>query len=416
MSDEDQKTLVIGAGIVGLACAYFLNAQGRSVRIIHDTPLNATASCGNAGAIAMAEIIPLAGPETLLNAPKWLVDPLGPLSIRASYVPKLWPWFWRFVKAGTLANRRALTQAMAGLLKTALDDHQTVLAAAKLGHLLKKEGSLFIYRSEQARLKDQKNWDMRRDCGVEFKVINRAGVLEFEPALGPLAVCGYRVEDWAHYCDPSELVVKLSSYLKTQGVEFEFGQVIRTLKENNRSVGVQLASGATVACDQLVVAAGAWSAQISNQLGDYVPLETERGYNTTLPDTRVKVHSFVTFSQDQFVMAPMQMGLRIGGAVELAGLETPPNYDRAKALVCLAKKYIPGLSAQGGTEWMGHRPSTPDSVPVISPSQKYKNVYYAFGHGHLGLTGSMTTGRLIAELVSGKTLNIDLTPFHVGRF
>jgi D-amino-acid dehydrogenase len=115
-------------------------------------------------------------------------------------------------------------------------------------------------------------------------------------------------------------------------------------------------------------------------------------------------------------MTPMQMGLRIGGAVELAGLEAPPDYDRARALVRLAKKYIPDLSVRCGTEWMGHRPSTPDSVPVISPSQKYKNVYYAFGHGHLGLTGSMTTGRLIAELVSGKTPNIDLTPFHVGRF
>jgi D-amino-acid dehydrogenase len=128
------------------------------------------------------------------------------------------------------------------------------------------------------------------------------------------------------------------------------------------------------------------------------------------------VRSFVTFSQDQFVMTPMQMGLRIGGAVELAGLDAPPNYDRARALVRLAKKYMPDLNARCGTEWMGHRPSTPDSVPVISPSQKYKNVYYAFGHGHLGLTGSMTTGRLIAELVSGKTPNIDLIPFYVGRF
>jgi D-amino-acid dehydrogenase len=416
MSDEDQKTLVIGAGIVGLACAYFLNAQGRSVRIIHDTPLDATASCGNAGAIAMAEIIPLAGPGTLLNAPRWLIDPLGPLSIRASYVPKLWPWFWRFVKAGTSANRRALTQAMAGLLKTALDDHQTVLDAAKLTHLLKKEGSLYIYRNERARLGDQEIWAMRRDCGVEFKAIDRAGVLEYEPALGPLAACGYRVEDWAHYCDPSELVVKLADYLKTQGVAFESGQVSRTLNENNKSLGVQLESGEIVSCDQLVVAAGAWSAQISNQLGDYVPLETERGYNTTLTDTGVEVRSFVTFSQDQFVMTPMQMGLRIGGAVELAGLDAPPNYDRARALVRLAKKYMPDLNARCGTEWMGHRPSTPDSVPVISPSQKYKNVYYAFGHGHLGLTGSMTTGRLIAELVSGKTPNIDLIPFYVGRF
>jgi D-amino-acid dehydrogenase len=182
--------LVIGAGIVGLACAYFLNAQGHSGHIIHDAPLDAAASCGNAGAIAVAEIITLAGPGTLLNAPKWLFDPLGPLSIRAGYLPKLWPWFWRFVKAGTPANRKALTQAMAGLLKTAMDDHQTVLDASKLTHLLKKEGSLFIYRNEYARSADQEIWAVRQNCGVEFKALDRAGVLEFEPALGPLAACG----------------------------------------------------------------------------------------------------------------------------------------------------------------------------------------------------------------------------------
>ena len=159
MSGDDQKTLVSGAGIVGLACAYFLNTQGRSVRIIHDTPLDATASYGNAGAIAMAEIIPLAGLGILLNVPKWLIDPLGSLSIKASYAPKLWPWFWRFVKAGTSTNRRTLTQAMVGLLK--------------------KEGSLFIYRNEHARLTDQEFWAMRRDCGVEFIAIDRKGVLAY---------------------------------------------------------------------------------------------------------------------------------------------------------------------------------------------------------------------------------------------
>ena len=221
MAKENPKTLVIGAGIVGLACAYYLHAQGRSVCVIHDAPLDETASCGNAGAIAMAEIIPLAGPGTLLKVPKWLLDPTGPLSIRAGYTLKLWPWFWRFVKAGTPANRQALTQAMATLLKTAFEDHQTVLDASKLNHLLNKQGSLFVYRNERGRHADRASWDLRRDCGLEFKALDRAGVLAHEPALGPLAHCGYWVEDWAHYRNPGELVLGLAAYLKSQGVVFE---------------------------------------------------------------------------------------------------------------------------------------------------------------------------------------------------
>ena len=416
MAKENPKTLVIGAGIVGLACAYYLHAQGRSVCVIHDAPLDETASCGNAGAIAMAEIIPLAGPGTLLKVPKWLLDPTGPLSIRAGYTLKLWPWFWRFVKAGTPANRQALTQAMATLLKTAFEDHQTVLDASKLNHLLNKQGSLFVYRNERGRHADRASWDLRRDCGLEFKALDRAGVLAHEPALGPLAHCGYWVEDWAHYRNPRELVLGLAAYLKSQGVVFEVGQVKQILVENNKPTGVQLLGGKINPCAHVVVAAGAWSAKLSNPLGDYVPLETERGYNTTLENPGVEVKSFVTYAQDQFVMTAMQMGLRIGGAVELAGLDAPPNYNRSKALLRLAKKYVPDLNTDGGMAWMGHRPSTPDSVPVISPSQNVKNVYYAFGHGHLGLTGSMTTGRLIADLVAGKTPDIDLSPFYVGRF
>ena len=416
MSKEQPETLVIGAGIVGLACAFFLHRQGRSVRVVHAAGLNESTSCGNAGGVAVPEVVPLSGPGVMLSAPKWLIDPLGPLSIRARHLPRLLPWLWRFMRSGTPERRAALAQAMADLLHTAFDDHDTVLTATGLSHLLSKKGSISVYKSEQGRKASQADWELRRDCGFDFEPLDRAGVLRFEPALGPLAACGYRTEEWAHYRDPAELVGSLADYLKAQGVVFEQAEVEDIRCRDGKAVGVLLSSGKLLDAAHIVVAAGAWSARLARQLGDPVSLESERGYNTTLPQPNVEIRSFVTVCEDYFVMTPMRMGLRIGGAVEFAGLTAAPNYNRSKALLRLAKTYLPDLNAEGGTEWMGNRPSTPDSLPVIGPSQNFSNVMYAFGHGHLGLTGSMTTGRIIADLVSEASVNIDLSPFHIARF
>ncbi|NQW00866.1 MAG: FAD-dependent oxidoreductase [Rhodospirillales bacterium] len=416
MAPTKGETLVIGGGIIGLACAFFLHRQGRAVRVIHAVGLDESTSCGNAGGIAAAEVLPLSGPGVLLNTPKWLIDPLGPLSIRTAHIPRLLPWFWRFIGACTVEKRRYLAQAMATLLGTALADHEAVLDATRLSHLVAKKGALFVYKSRSGRHASQPDWDLRRDCGVQFEPLERAGLLEFEPALGPLAACGYRTEDWAHYRDPAELVVELAAYLKAAGVQFEQAEVDEMRCQEGNARGVKLTTGRIIDADHIVVAAGAWSARLSRQLGDPVSLESERGYNTTLAQPHIEVRSFVTFSEDYFVMTPMRMGLRIGGAVEFAGLQAPPNYNRARALLRLAKTYLPDLHTEGGSEWMGHRPSTPDSVPVISPAQHYSNVFYAFGHGHLGLTGSMTTGRLIADLVAGVPVDVDLSPFHIKRF
>lgn len=415
MSDNKQ-TLVIGGGIIGLACAFFLHQQGKSVRVVHAARIDESTSCGNAGAVAVAEIIPISGPGIVWKASKWLVDPEGPLTIRTSYLPKLLPWFWRFIRSGTAQERLRAAQAMSALLAPAFDDHDHVLQTSNLTHLLNKLGTLFVYRSEKGRHASRADWDLRRRCGVEFEALDRKGVEHFETALGPLADCGYRVENWAHYRDPAELVVGLSKYLASVGVQFEQADVKQVLKMPGHVTGVELSSGKKINADQIIVAAGAWSDRLSRQVGDPVLLESERGYNTTLPDPGLEVRSFVTFSEDFFVMTPMSMGLRIGGAVEFAGLSAAPNYQRSKALLSLAQKYLPGLNTAGGTEWMGHRPSTPDSVPVIGPSQTCDNLFYAFGHGHLGLTGSMTTGRLISELAVGKTPSIDLTAFSINRF
>jgi len=415
VDNNGQQAVVIGAGIVGLSCAFFLRRAGFEVVVVDRDPDGDRTSFGNAGAIAQPEVMPIAEPGVAWKVPGYLFDPLGPLSIRLGYAWRLWPYLSRFLAAANRTQFEAGAAAMTSLLASAFDDHDTVLQTTGLGHLLQKAGHLWIYRSQDVR-DTSPEWEIRKRLGFQCEPLDRAGVEHYEPALGPVAHCAYRTTDWGHYADPKELVLGLMAHLRSRGVTFIRKDVAEIAAVDVGTSTVVGRDGGQVPFDHLVIAAGAWSHHLSNRLGDYCPLETERGYNTTLPAPGLHLNTMVTFAEDHFVATPMAMGLRIGGAVEYAGLKAPPNYKRAKALLKLAGRYLPGLNTEGGTAWMGHRPSTPDSLPVIDRSQRFPNVFYAFGHGHLGLTGSATTGRIITSLINGDDPGLDLKPFRIGRF
>jgi len=404
------RALVIGAGIVGLSCAFFLRRAGHDVTVLDRDPDGDRASLGNAGAIAQPEVMPIAAPGIISKLPRYLLDPMGPLYIRLGYTWRLWPYLSRFLRAANNSQYAASAASMGSLLATAFDDHGTIHQASGLGHLLNKDGHLWVYRSPAVR-DTSPDWKIRERQGLACTFLDRDGLLAAEPALGPMATCAVRTNDWATYVDPKAYVAGLMAHLREQDVAFQNCNVA-TL-DGNIVTGTD---GRRYSFEHLVIAAGAWSHRLSEQLGDWCPLETERGYNTTLPSPGISLNRMLTFAEDHFVATPMSMGLRIGGAVEFAGLKTPPNFNRSKALLKLAAKYLPELNVDGGTEWMGHRPSTPDSLPVIDRASRYSNIFYAFGHGHLGLTGSATTGRLIAAMVRGQEAGLDLTPFCIGRF
>ena len=404
------KAIVVGAGIVGLSCAFFLNRIGFKVTVV-DRNLNGDrASFGNAGAVALPEFMPIAAPGIIWKIPSYLLNPYGPLFIRPSYLPRLWPYMRKFLAASKVRHYAASATAMSSFLSTAFEDHKTIHQAAGLGSLLRKDGHLWVYRSSAAR-DSSPDWNIRKNLGWNFEFLEKAELQTVEPALGQRAKCAVRSEDWATYTDPKAYVLALMKYLRGKGVKFQTYDVCDI---DGRDIINP--DGRRMTFDKLVIAAGAWAHHLSKILGDPCPLETERGYNTTLFKPGISLGRMITFAQDHFVATPMSMGLRIGGAVEFAGLDEPPDFKRSKALLMLAKKYLPGLNIEGGTEWMGHRPSTPDSLPVIGRATRYKNVIYAFGHGHLGLTGSATTGRVVAEIICEKGPRPDLTPFRIERF
>jgi D-amino-acid dehydrogenase len=403
--------VVIGAGVVGLGCAYHLRKDGRAITIVDRDPEGDKASFGNAGGIGISEVVPAAVPGVFWRVPGWLLDPLGPLALRPSHAPKLIPWLLRFSRSAAPREVARISAALAALNLRVYDDLVPMLAETGLSGELYRKGALSVYETAAGYQRDRAEWALRRSLGIETAEMSGAEAREMEPALGPIVERAIFTPQWGHVTDPKRIVDGLRRWLQANGVKVEQGEV-----SSISATSIHLADGRALAAEKIVVAAGAWSGHFARGIGDRVLLESERGYNTTLPAPGVALAVEVIFAERKFTATPLAIGLRIGGAAEFAGLTAAPNYRRSRALATLARRYLPGLATEGGTEWMGHRPATPDGLPVIGPSPRQPNVLYAFGHGHVGLTLAATTGRLIADLVAGRPPVIDLAPYSIVRF
>lgn len=411
-----KHVVVIGAGIIGVNCALALQARGFDVTIVDERPPGTATSFGNAGCFAISAVAPISMPGLIWSVPSMLMDPLGPLSIRWKSLPGLAPWLWRFWRAGTTKRVEGIARDLAALLATASRDYEPVLKAAGLDHLVRRNGALYVYKTEKGFAEAAAEWDLKFRNGVVAERVDGDAIRALEPALAPDFSNGYFVPGYSHTVDPGQLVCGLADHYQSLGGKIRRARVVGVLFSDSGPRALHLDDGSELAFDLVVVAAGAWSKPICRMLGHDVPLDTERGYNTTLPTPGVDLTRPVCIAERSFFMTPMAMGLRIGGAVELAGLDAPPNFARAKALLANGAQALPGLKTDGGREWMGFRPSMPDSKPVIGRSPRHANALFAFGHGHLGLTEGATTGRLIGELASDERTSIDLAPFRIDRF
>lgn len=412
---EPADVAVIGAGIVGLAVAATLQKEGRRVVLVDRRGVAEEASRGNAGAFAFSDILPLASPGMIRKAPRWLLDPLGPLAIPPAYLPAIAPWLLRFWLASRPDRVRASTVAQGALMRLAASEMAALTGRLGLDHLVRRDGSLELYESEAALASSAAGWAARDAAGIAFEHVRGARLAELQPGLSPAFVAGTFVPGWQTVTDPRDFALAIFARIEQAG-----GRLVRAavtaVAPREGGVAISLEGGATVAARQAVIACGAWSKPLAAALGDRVPLETERGYNTTLPAGAFDLRRQVIFGGHGFVVTPLSTGLRVGGAVELGGLARPPNYARADAMLAKAARFLPGLKTEGGTRWMGFRPSMPDSLPVIGPSSASAAIVHAFGHGHLGLTQSAATGRLVADMLAGRRPPLDPAPFAAARF
>ncbi|MBV4542977.1 NAD(P)/FAD-dependent oxidoreductase [Pseudomonas vlassakiae] len=411
-----KHVLVIGAGVVGLSTAHHLLQSGARVTLVDKDPEGDKASYGNAGGIAVTEMIPASVPGMLWKIPGWIMDPLGPLALRPGHTAKMIPWFLHFSKVGTHQEMTRIASALASINQRVYDDLLPMLEVNGMAGELHRQGALTVYETKKGLNADADSWKLKANLGVEVQYLNAEETRELEPALSENVKYGVFTPQWSHINDPKCFVELLRASLVSRGLTIIKGDVVEVNPYSGLEVDVKLRDGQPLTADQVVIAAGAWSGLLAQKLGDRVLMESERGYNTTIAEPGVQLSREVIFAERHFVATPLTCGLRIGGAAEFGGLDAVANFKRSEALVKLASIYLPNLNAQGGKPWAGHRPTTPDSLPVIGRSRRHPNVIYAFGHGHLGLTQAATTGRLATDLAMGATPPIDLAPFSVERF
>ncbi|AXC48629.1 FAD-dependent oxidoreductase [Paracoccus suum] len=406
--------IVIGAGVVGLSAALALTARGRQVTVLDRAGPAAGASAGNAGAFAFTDILPLASPGIFRKAPAWLLDPLGPLSVPPRYALRVAPWMIRFARACAPSRVAASTTAQTALMDLSRAELEGFLAATGTSAMLRRDGNLQVYESKAEFQASLPGWDARAAHGIAFQHLDPAGMAAIQPGLAPRFLRGTFTPGWFSIADPRLYTLALADRLIAMGGRIEQAEVT-ALRPLDSGVRVATSAGIRRAAN-VVLAAGAHSHRIARTLGERIPLETERGYNTTLPPGAFDLRTQVTFGGHGFVVTRLSTGIRVGGAVELGGLTAPPNFRRARAMLDKARAFLPGLDPSGGTEWMGFRPSLPDSLPAIGPARATSRVVFAFGHGHLGLTQSPGTARLVADLVTGRPAALDLSPFSPQRF
>ncbi len=415
MTEPMEDIAIVGAGIVGICAAARLAEAGRRVTVFDRTGICEETSSGNAAALAFSDPLPLAHKGMLKKLPGWLMDPLGPLSIPPAYLPKLSPWLIRFLRAGDPRKFEASLTAQAGLMRLAETEWADLSERAGAAGMISHEGSIDLYEGEAEFKASLPGWAARDRFGIPYEHVSGVRLAELQPGLAPRFTHGTFMPSWKTVADPKLFGKAIWAYAERLGARFE-KRTVTGVSGGRDGIRLGFEGGGERRAGQLVIAAGAWSHFHAARFGDRIPLETERGYNTTLPVGAFDLRRQLTFVGHGFVVSPLSTGLRIGGAVELAGLKRPPNYARARAMLEKAKQFLPGLKAEGGREWMGYRPSLPDSLPVVGRSRNAPSVFYAFGHGHLGLTQSAATGRLIRDLMLGQSAAIDLEPFSPQRF
>ena len=409
------EVAVIGAGIVGTVCACYLRRENRDVTLIDRAGPGEATSFGNAGGIGASSVMPIATPGMLKQIPKWLLDPAGPLHLRWSHLPHVLPWLIRFLRAGAESEVRRIAAALAALNSETFQAYGPLLQEARLQHLFRRDGHLLVYHAKQGLDDDALGIELRRDLGFAMHNLGAHEIRQLEPALAPVFECGVLFLHDGLCTNPFGLVQGLAEHFRNSGGTL-LRREVRSFEMGPTGPRRIFTDGGDLVADRVVIAAGIHSTVFTRQLGYSVPLESHRGYHVTLPDPGVMLQRLVIPADYRFAITPMDMGLRFAGTVELAGIEAPPNYERARTLLRIGRRVLPDLRADTYSEWMGHRPCTPDSLPVLGASPRHENVYFAFGHGHEGLVGASKTGQLIAELIGGRPPSIDLSPFRIDRF
>lgn len=413
---KQQKSVVIGGGIVGVCCALSLQKEGHQVWLIDPEPPGESTAKWSCGQMAVSEIIPLSKPGILKNIPRWLLDRTGPLALRPAAVPAILPWFLRFIANARQSRIEAISHAMATLTRDVYADFSTLLALCPDKGLLGQRPVIEVFDSPQGLAAERKHQYLLERLGFQAEIIDAGAIAELEPVLAGKFSAGVLFPDWCAVSDTKGFITALTeAFIRQGGLRVDI-EAVNILDAQGRAYGVRLCDGRSLSADHVVVAAGMGSRRFYSQLGVRVPLTGISGYQVLLPEPEVEFRHSVIYADGGFCFTQMRRGLQIGGTIEFAGPDAKPDFRRAEIILQRACKILPQLNVVGKELGVGHRPFLPDTKPIIDRSRRLPNVLMAFGHGQLGLTLGATTGRLIADLAEKRPTKQDLKPFSAYRF
>ena len=408
-----RTVLVIGAGITGVSTAEWLRRAGAQVTLVDRiTPGDPKqTSFGNAGILARCAVVPVSVPGLLAKAPKMLIDPKSPLFMKWSYLPRLLPWLVPFLQNGRMDRLKEIVKALEPLTSDSVDQHLSLSKGTPAEKFIKTGDYTYLYQDEEAYKADALGMTLRRQQGFTIKEATREELLQTDPQLSEAYSFGAIFPDHGWISAPGAYVKALAEHFLSEGGTFQQGEV-KDIEDGQ----VTLQGGDILKADRIIVATGAWSKGLAKKLGDNPNLETERGYHLLLKNPSHMPQGPCMIADGKFAMTPMEDGLRLAGIVEFGGLKAPPSDAPIELLRNHIRRVYPGLTWEGEDKWMGHRPSTSDSLPVLGHASKAPRVIYAFGAQHIGLTMGPRLGRMAADLAMDVGTNIDISPYRADRF
>lgn len=410
-----QRIAVVGAGIVGISTAIWLQRDGHDVVVIDKEGPAAGTSYGNGGVLASCAVVPVNSPGLIKSAPAMLFQADSPLFLRWSYLPKMLPWLVKYLSRANARDANHVAKALTYILHDSLEQHQALAKGTEAEKWLKPSDYLFVYENRSNFEKEAFGWGVRREMGFTWDELNAEALNEYDPIFQGTRNFAIKLKGHGIISDPGKYVIALAQHFEQKGGELVIAEVTDITQTNGVVSSVETTSG-KIDCDQAVLAAGVWSKNLSEKLGAKTPMETERGYHIELINPSVMPRAAVMLASGKFVITPMEGRIRCAGIVEFGGLDASASEGPVALLKKQIHQAIPGLTYDSIEEWMGHRPATSDSIPSIGPYQNIKGAYAAFGHHHVGLTGGPKTGRMIADMIAGRKTNTDLAPYSVSRF
>lgn len=407
--------IVVGAGIVGVSCAIWLQRSGHHVTIVDRAGPASGTSHGNAGVLAAGAIIPVTTPGLLRRAPGMLLNRDAPLFLRWSYLPKLLPFLAKYMRFANDAHVDRYGAAMSSLMHDTVDQHRQLAKGTPAESYITDDDYCFGYATNASFEADAYGWEKRKAAGYDFEVVSGADFATDDPAFGTAFETVVRCKNHGRISDPGAYVKALAEHFISQGGKLNICEVEDVDVAEGVITGLQTTKGQMTA-DHIVFAMGPWSKAIAHKLGVKVPFESERGYHLEFINPSIMPKTPMMVASGKFVLTPMDGRLRSAGVIEFGGLENGPSRGPFELLRRQVAELLPDMECDEVVEWMGHRPAPADSLPLIGANDAFGRSYSAFGHQHVGLTGGPKTGRIIADLIGGKKPNIDLAAFDPMKY